>query len=709
MSLLESFSIVHFIIDWWAMERKQGNTRQDLLAEKDKIIADLNCLVKKNSEAHQNILQKKITFYENILALMPGYVYWLDRNNTYLGCNDIQAAQVSLSSRHEIVGKKTSDLLANINQSIEVDKLNNQVMESGVAHSEIERGTMTDGDRVYFSQKVPLRDEQNEVIGLLGISIDITELKNTEAALTVAKEHAEAANRAKIEFIANMSHDIRTPLSGVIGMSRLLEDRLIQPDHKQFAHWINQSGEQLLSLLNSILDVVSAESVSDCDIKDETFDLRQCIDDIVQLERPTTFLKSIELNVEIDELAPQYIVTDRAKLHRVLLNLLGNAIKFTDSGYITIDIKLVDFNGDKTYLQFQVIDTGIGIPFEHQDKVFDRFFRANSSYEGVYTGHGVGLHIAQSYVALLGGELKFSSQPGMGTTFYFDLPVSVVSVEATETMEGTFNALSDHVYLTTRGTRPHLLLVEDNAIALRMVELITAQAGCRYTSAVNAEDALILAQSIDFDLIITDIGLPGFSGYELTQRIRDWETALHKPAIPIVGLTAHAHAKNQCLQSGMNDVFCKPLNLDVMESILLAYVDGSLEDGTFERIGHGLPELDSQLFDLEQFLLLDMDHAVQRIGNKAVLLEMLNLMATQEIPNDERALNDAYVTGDWRAIEKLAHKMKGGAVYCGTFKMQYACQYLERYQKTGQTALLEKLYQQLIQVLDDTKQTIFSI
>lgn len=688
------------------MNKKKAITSKGILADKDKEIAELKYLIKKKSEDYHGALEKKINYYENILALMPGHVYWLDRNNVYLGCNNTQAKQAGLSSRQEILGKKNTDLPWSQEQAIELDKLNLQVMETGVADAKIEYAMMANGEGVYFSQKVPLRDDQNEIIGLLGISIDITELKNTEAALTIAKEHAEAANRAKIEFIANMSHDIRTPLSGVIGMSRLLEDRLAQPEHKQFAHWINQSGEQLLSLLNSILDVVSAESVSDCDIKDETFDLRQCIDDIVQLERPTTFLKNIGLNVEIDELAPKYIVTDRAKLHRVLLNLLGNAIKFTESGYITIDIKLVDFNADKTYLQFQVIDTGIGIPFEHQDKVFDRFFRANSSYEGVYTGHGVGLHIAQSYVALLGGELKFSSQPGMGTTFYFDLPVSVVNVETSEPTSGIFNTLNNHVYVTANGTTPHLLLVEDNAIALRMVELIAAQAGCRYTSAVNAEDALQLARSIDFDLIITDIGLPGFSGYELTQRIREWETTLHKQVTPIVGLTAHAHAKNQCLESGMNDVFCKPLNLHIMESMLLKYIDGLLTDDLPKNSGHGLPNSDSQLFDLEQFPLLDIDHAVQRIGNKTVLLEMLHLMATQEIPKDERELQDAYAAADWDAIEKLTHKMKGGAVYCGTFKMQYACQYLERYHKSGQTALLKKLYNQLIQVLNETKNAI---
>ncbi len=693
------------------MENRQIGISRALIEDKDKQIAELTALIKKNAQAHLTAVQKKITYYENILALMPGCVYWLDRNNVYLGCNDIQAEQVMLSSRHEIVGKNTNDLLLYVGQASGVDKLNNQVMETGVPHTEIERGTMPDGERVYFSQKVPLRDEHNDIIGLLGISIDITELKKTEAALTIAKERAEAANLAKNEFIANMSHDIRTPLSGVVGMSQLLEDRLKHPEHKQFAYWINQSGEQLLSLLNSIMDVVSAENISESDIKEEAFDLRQCINDIVLLERPTTVLKKIELNVEIDERAPRYIVTDPVKLHRVLLNLVGNAIKFTKAGYITIDVKLVDFNGEQTYLQFQVIDTGIGISLDHHDKVFDRFYRATSSYEGIYSGYGVGLHIAQSYVKLLGGELNFTSQPGMGSTFYFDLPVSVAQVEAIAGESNPLNELNSNFYLTNCDKNiPHILLVEDNAIALRMLELIVSQAGCRYTSALNGEEALKLAKSMDFDLIITDIGLPGISGYELTQCIRKWESEQDKSAIPILGLTAHAHAKDECLQSGMNDVFCKPFSLEMMTSILYQFIlFNDDQSGPTRECRHGLPGDDSQLFVLGQFPLLDLEHAVERIGNKAVLLDMLQLMATHAIPTDERALRVAYTVRDWSAIEKLAHKMKGSAVYCGTFKMQYACQYLERYRKTGRTVLLEQLYQQLLGVLAETRAVILQM
>jgi len=689
---------------------------KNLLEEKDKEIARLNVLVKNSIKNYHYALQqasdlkaaqeKTQSTLENIVANMPGHVYWKDINGLYLGCNNRQARSLGFEYSHEIVSKTDFDLPWGENKA-EIFRINDlRIMDSGKTEI-IEEQSQVDGQNaVVLSHKSPLRNKQGEITGVLGISIDITDLKMTEEALTIAKENAEAANRAKIEFIANMSHDIRTPLSGVIGMSQLLEERLVEPEHKQFAVWIKQSGEQLLSLLNSILDLVSVENVSEHDIRNDPFNLRQCIKDIVQLELPATLLKKIGLNIEIDERAPQHIVTDQAKLHRVLLNLLGNAIKFTQSGYITIDVKYVDFNGDQAYLQFQVIDTGIGISLEHQEQVFDRFFRASASYDGIYSGSGVGLNIAQSYVKLLGGELNFTSQPGMGTTFYFDLPVAVVEMDDPEIDFERSDLLSNRFNYVNLDNALHLLLVEDNVVALRMVELIADQAGCCYTSAVNGEDALILAKSIDFDLIVTDIGLPGMSGYDLTRHIREWETEQHKPVIPIVGLTAHAYAKNQCIESGMNDVFCKPLNLPILESILSQHIEGSLADCKLNKHRHDLPDSDSQLFELDHFAVLDIDHAADRIGNKTVLLELLHLMAAQEIPYDEHCLHDAYQAGNWPAIEKLVHKMKGGAVYCGTFKMQYACQYLERYHKAGHTELLDSLYQQLLRVLEETKHII---
>lgn len=698
------------------MNKKSIVSAEALLEKKDQEIAKLKALIEKNICQHTQEIETIRAYYENILGLMPGHVYWLNRDNVYLGCNDLQAKQANLNSRKEIVGKRNQDLPWS-KYAETLDAFNNEVMATGIPHSKVEHAFMANGEGVYFSQKVPLRDKHDQIIGLLGISIDITELKKAEAALMIAKKHAEDSNRAKIEFIANMSHDIRTPLSGVVGLSKLLTLSLNTPEYKQYAQWINESGEQLLSLLNSVLDVASAENMNEDDIHYEVFDLRQCINEIVALERPTTELKGLALNVYLDDDVPAYIKSDRVKLHRILLNLLGNAIKFTQHGHVTIDIDVCALEEEKVQLQFSVIDSGIGILFENQPKVFDRFFRESASYDGIYSGYGVGLNIARSYVELLKGELNLSSTPGVGTTFCFKLWVNIsddinanlpseesltLAVESLPELELSSTLMNSRIQYV-----PHLLLVEDNVIALRMAEVIAVQAGCRFTSALNSEKALELVEKIDFDLIISDVGLPGFSGDVLAFKIRELLCSQHKFPVPIVGLTAHADAKikNLCFQAGMNDVFNKPINLQMMHEILSRFIPAfkNKTDDTICHIRQDLPNNVEDLFDLNQFPLLDIEYALQRLGTDALLQNMLRIMIEQVLPEEEIAIKKAYENNDWTLVENIAHKMKSGAVYCGTFKLQYACQYLERYRKKGYTDLLEKLYTQLLAVIQETK------
>nr|WP_232220593.1 histidine kinase dimerization/phospho-acceptor domain-containing protein [Legionella tunisiensis] len=290
-----------------------------------------------------------------------------------MGCNDLQAKNARLSSRKDIVGKTNFDMPWK-DQAEELNKLNNLVMETGIPHTAEEYAVMANGMAIYISQKVPLRNKNNEIVGVLGISLDITERKKMEVALRRAKENAEVANQAKTEFIANMSHDIHTPLSGIVGMSKLLEKQVQDSEQKQYARWINESGEQLLELLKGVLDIVSADNIRESDVQEESFDLRKNIQDISQLVQPTVQMKKIQLHIEIDEAVPQHVITDGTKLHRVFLNLLGNAIKFTDKGSITIKIRVLANESDYVQLRFSIIDTGIGIPDELQVRIFDRFF-----------------------------------------------------------------------------------------------------------------------------------------------------------------------------------------------------------------------------------------------------------------------------------------------------------------------------------------------
>ncbi|MBA2656798.1 MAG: response regulator [Tatlockia sp.] len=250
--------------------------------------------------------------------------------------------------------------------------------------------------------------------------------------------------------------------------------------------------------------------------------------------------------------------------------------------------------------------------------------------------------------------------------------------------------------LTTNKT-PLILLVEDNIIALRLIETIVDQAGCRHISATNGEFALELIKTTDFDLIITDIGLPGMSGTEFTVLVREWKSANNQPQIPIIGLTAHTLQESEvrCLEAGMNKVLSKPIYLDEVQELVFQFI----KSNTLKQF----TALSDTQTGLEKIPLFDYAEAMKNIGSKTILIDLLKLMVKEAIPEDRASVEKAYQKQDWQLIEELAHKMKSGAIYCGAKRMQHICHSIERLQKNNNPVLLEQLYQQLLQVLRETK------
>ena len=665
---------------------------------------------------------------DNIIKYAPDWIYWKDHNSIHLGCNDQFAKAAGFSNHNEMIGKSDYEFpwRDNADKYIEDDK---DVIKSGIPKLNIEDTVLVHNGQVVtvISNKVPLRNANGDIIGVLGIATDITHLKEIENKLQHAKLAAEAA-KAKTEFLANMSHDIRTPLSGVIGMSEILELNLENPERKEEAHLLSQSGIQLLNMLNEILDDVRVGNTSEVLIQEEKFDIFKCIQGIIELEAPTTRSKQLSLQYDIDDAVPRYIISDRKKIHHILLNLVGNAIKFTKKGGITIQVKCLKTTDSNVQLQFGVTDTGIGIPDDLQKKVFERFFRVDSSYKGRYEGYGLGLHIVQSYVSLLGGHLSLTSKEGVGTNFYFNLQCKIDNDErckletATTVLEQpAIPDFSERPIATHARNAPHLLLIEDNTVALKVLKSIVSSAGCTFSATSDAEEAFDLVKSREFDLIVTDIGLPGISGNTLAQYIRDWEKEQHKKPVPIVGLTGHARetAKRTCEASGMNEVFTKPVNLAMIQDMLRQFVlpknfepsesINTTEKPTSSQLGKLHKEVsntEETLFNLDDFPFLDIDKGMAAFGDKQILKDLLIMMHDKGLDTDVKAIEEAYVEKDWKKIEMLAHKIKGGAAYCGTVKMEKACQYLEGYRKADPSDKLDELYQQMIRVVDTTKQTI---
>ena len=457
------------------------------------------------------------------------------------------------------------------------------------------------------------------------------------------------------------------------------------------------------------------------------------IEEIIRLERPSTTKSGIDLIANIDKHIPSCLIADHTKIHRILLNLVGNAIKFTAKGCVTISLLLIKDEDTHVSVQFNVNDTGIGIPPEMQDKVFDRFFRVSPSYRGIYTGHGVGLHIAQSYTHLLGGEIELTSEPGVGTSFYFELrlkksdvqflhmnlnhtqPIIQSAPTSSPSPSTTMTSLSHTSIpiIAVSNRQPHLLLVEDNPIAMMVLKEIVTASGYNVSFAEDGERAYKLATKTAFDLIITDLGLPYLTGIELTEHLRMFETVEHKKPVPIIGLTAHAddNTKKACIAAGMNDIFSKPMSKDLFEQIKAVYLvkvpisPPTSTSLTKDTSWMELPILKNPMFHLDDFSILDLEKVRLCISN-SLLEESLTTLLKEDFQQDLEELEDAHARQDWERITFIAHRGVGTYVTLGLYKLEHAGRYLCDYQRDKRTLLLEPLYQQFIQLIHESIQVL---
>ncbi|BCA93849.1 histidine kinase [Legionella antarctica] len=604
-----------------------------------------------------------------------------------------------------------------------IHEMANKIVQFGdkARYSEQYRIIRPNGEiRWIMDNGFPIYNDKGVCFGVTGIAIDVTEQKKQEEELRIAKVIAEKANHAKDEFIQNMSHDIRTPLIGIIGVAALLEQEAQKRQEKDYAQMIQMSGEQLLGLFNSILDIVSTSSSKEQVIDAQSFDLHELVKGICELELPTVKVKKLELHLTVDSSAPQWIITDSVKLHRIILNLLSNAIKFTKEGAVKINIAANPLDTGHIELEMMISDSGIGIPIEDQDMIFDRFYRVTPSSKGLYKGHGVGLHIVQKYVELLNGTIAFESNLKQGTQFIVKIPVLIDSDRAKlkpdsglvplasklKLEEHWINHLTPDLTQGENSRPPLLLLVEDNAIGLKMVESVAKEAKCRYMSAYSGEEALDLIQSHQFDLILSDLGLPGISGSELTLAIRAYEQKENKKMVPIVGLTAHAidAVTKECLSVGMTNVVIKPIKLNTLQNLIAELIStkNHLAPHLSPYLGPNLPASEDELFKLEPYPLLDEKNGMINLGDFATLKELLQLMITDALPQALKAMDQAYAHKNWTQVEQLAKKMKTEALYCGAIRLKFACQYLELCFKEESSPLVEALYKQFSTVVTQT-------
>ncbi len=657
---------------------------------------------------------------DELIALLPGHVYWLNTKNEFLGCNNLQAKSAGLSSRKAIVGKTNFDMPWK-EQAEHLNQINNLAMQTGQSQVQEECIDMPEGPKIYLSHKVPLRDEHNEVIGVLGVSLDISQMKEMEVKLREAKELAEAANKAKLEFLDNMRHDIRTPLSGIVGFADLLKQESNSPQVKEYVENLVASSHALHKLLDEVLEAIRVGSGEIPRLK-KKFNLKKSLQHIIDLNRAKAAHKRLKLTLDVDDSIPEYVIGDQIRVHRIALELIANALNFTDTGFVSLSVHLMKRKHRELIIKLVVEDSGIGIPKDKQQEIYGHFTRLTPSYQGIYKGAGLGLSVVKQFVDEVDGEIYVESVLKKGSKFTFVFPLNEsllndalgVEEEPEYISKYCFEMSDDRVRkqlpqaLTSDKYR--VLLVEDNSIARQVAQSILGKLNCDTELADTGKKAVDLWSTGQYDLIFMDVGLPDCDGYEVTHKIRIMEL-VRDTHIPIIALTAHAGDENtqRCIEAGMNAVLMKPLTVKSCSDILEAFIPGYPQQDYLpenKAYSSDLPKTQHALFDLSKFPHLDSEAANKALGNEALLVEMLSLMLNESLPEDLALLKAAYADNNWDEIQNVAHKIKGGAVYVGTVKIKMACQYLERYWKTGQHDLLESLYQQAIDVIEESMNVI---
>jgi len=527
---------------------------------------------------------------------------------------------------------------------------------------------------------------------MVGTRVDITARKqneeqlqrtNRDLAQATARANemaarAEKASAAKSEFLANMSHEIRTPMNGVLGMLRLLLDTPLAATQRRYAQTARASGEALLALLNDILDFSKIEA-GKLDLEQIDFDLHSLLDDFVEMMALCAHEKGLVLSLVAAPEVPPALRGDPGRLRQILINLAGNAIKFTPHGEVTIRVQVVSQTPEHACLRFTVRDTGIGIPKDKMGRLFSKFFQVDTSTSRTYGGSGLGLAISKQLVNLMGGEVGVESEPGKGSEFWFTARLAKGAP-----LESAAPAGRQGLRILDRDlSHARVLIAEDNITNQQVVTAMLGKLGLKARVAASGAEAIKALQLEAYDLVFMDIQMPEMDGLDATRIIRDTQSPVLNHRVPIVAMTAHAMLgdREKCLRAGMDDYVTKPLELAALIGTLQKWIPSPGEGRPLpaakpESLKVAEPPAPAPgIFNRAAFISRAMDDEETARSIMAAFLADLPVQIVQ--------LKKDLAAGDPERASRQAHRIKGAAAVVGGEALRDILLFMERTAKEG--------------------------
>jgi two-component system sensor histidine kinase/response regulator len=600
---------------------------------------------------------------DSVLNNVDAQVYMKGEDRRYIYVN-AKMAQVMGKPADQIVGRLDRELTP----AAEADRVwleDSQVFIDGVKRSSETQYTDADGVvRHLWTVKAPV-ELNADTLAVIALSTDVTELQRL-------KEEAQAANRAKSDFLSNMSHEIRTPMNSVIGMAHLALKSATHPKQRDYLQKIYHSGQHLMGIINDILDFSKIEAGM-LELETVAFDLSALLANVGSQLSEQAARRKLELVCEIWPGLEQQVSGDPLRLEQVLLNYVSNAIKFSENGKVHIRARAVEQRDNQVLVRFEVQDQGIGMTQQQIAKLFQSFHQADTSTTRRYGGTGLGLVISKQLAELMGGTVGVDSTPGVGSTFWFTARLQL-SVKLLQPADG--EALEPDLRASIQGAA--ILLVEDNIFSQQVGQELLEDAGATVVIANNGKEAIDLLLKEHFDCVLMDVQMPLMDGYETTRLIR---ADPRLSGTLVIAMTANAGRDDQarCLAAGMDEFVTKPIAPNVLFSVLSRWMS--------QRAGERLPRVapltppvsaPAPPADTGSAQLFDMAMLAQTFGNKPEKMRKYAMMFLDSARDSLAEVDEALARGDSKRLAELGHRIKSSARAVGAMSFAELCLALER-------------------------------